>query len=197
MPTLTVLVPSYREDARVVRQTLLSAALQEYPDLRIVLLIDDPPSPNDPAHGVLDECPRLARTRSRTLLAAAATACEALERFERPTATRVDRGRRAARRSPTHYDGRRGLGCATRASSPRIVDHADAFFADARARAPADDLRRRRRPAAPAAADATGAIALAAAQPAPPPAGLDLPRRADELRAQAVRLASRTTPTRR
>lgn len=44
-PRLTVLVPSYKEEARVVRNTLLSAALQEYPGLRIVLLIDDPPHP--------------------------------------------------------------------------------------------------------------------------------------------------------
>ena len=32
-PSLTVLVPSYQEDERVIRMTLLSAALQEYPDL--------------------------------------------------------------------------------------------------------------------------------------------------------------------
>ena len=44
-PTLTALVPSYQEDARVIRMTLLSAALQEYPDLHVVLLIDDPPNP--------------------------------------------------------------------------------------------------------------------------------------------------------
>jgi cellulose synthase/poly-beta-1,6-N-acetylglucosamine synthase-like glycosyltransferase len=44
-PSLTVLVPSYQEDERVNRMTLLSAALQEYPDLEIVLLIDDPPTP--------------------------------------------------------------------------------------------------------------------------------------------------------
>lgn len=48
MPTITVLVPSYREDARVIRQTLLSAALQEYPFQRIVLLIDDPENPAEP-----------------------------------------------------------------------------------------------------------------------------------------------------
>lgn len=48
-PTLTVLVPSYAEEPAVVRMTLLSAALQEYPDLRLVLLLDDPPHPTDPA----------------------------------------------------------------------------------------------------------------------------------------------------
>lgn len=53
MPSLTVLVPSYREDARVVRQTLLSAALQEYAPLRVVLLIDDPPNPSGPEHARL------------------------------------------------------------------------------------------------------------------------------------------------
>lgn len=44
-PALTILVPSYKEEISVIRQTLLSAALQEYPNKRIVLLLDDPPSP--------------------------------------------------------------------------------------------------------------------------------------------------------
>jgi len=41
-PALTTIIPSYQEDERVIRTTLLSAALQEYPDKRVVLLIDDP-----------------------------------------------------------------------------------------------------------------------------------------------------------
>ncbi|WP_456696490.1 glycosyltransferase family 2 protein [Aeromicrobium sp. P5_D10] len=45
---LTVLIPSYAEEPDVVRLTMWSAALQEYPDLHVVLLIDDPPSPTDP-----------------------------------------------------------------------------------------------------------------------------------------------------
>ena len=44
-PALTVLVPSYKEELSVIRQTLLCAALQEYPNKRVVLLLDDPPSP--------------------------------------------------------------------------------------------------------------------------------------------------------
>ncbi|MCY1137669.1 EAL domain-containing protein [Actinoplanes sp. Pm04-4] len=44
-PSLTVLVPSYQEDERTNRTTLLSAALQEYPGLRVTLLIDDPRAP--------------------------------------------------------------------------------------------------------------------------------------------------------
>jgi cellulose synthase (UDP-forming) len=42
---ITVLVPSYAEEPEVVRATLLSAALQEFPELRIVLLLDDDPKP--------------------------------------------------------------------------------------------------------------------------------------------------------
>ncbi len=47
-PSLTVLVPSYCEEPSVVRSTLLSVALQEYPGMRIVLLLDDPPNPSEP-----------------------------------------------------------------------------------------------------------------------------------------------------
>src|SRR5207245_6289838 len=43
---VTILVPSYKEDPLVVRRTLLSAALQDYPWRRVVLLIDDPPHPS-------------------------------------------------------------------------------------------------------------------------------------------------------
>lgn len=45
---MTVLIPSYAEEPDVVRLTLWSAALQEYPYLDVVLLIDDPPMPKDP-----------------------------------------------------------------------------------------------------------------------------------------------------
>jgi cellulose synthase (UDP-forming) len=56
--SITILVPAYREDARVVRQTLISAALQEYPHKRIVLLIDDPPVPDSAANARLLEAAR-------------------------------------------------------------------------------------------------------------------------------------------
>ena len=47
---ITVLVPSYAEEPAVVRATLWSAALQEFPDIRVVLLLDDPPQ-EDPLGG--------------------------------------------------------------------------------------------------------------------------------------------------
>lgn len=47
-PSITVLIPSYSEEPQVIRKTILSAALQEYPDMRIVLLIDDNPFDTNP-----------------------------------------------------------------------------------------------------------------------------------------------------
>src|SRR5260370_8528847 len=48
-PPITVLVPSYSEEPEVIRKTLMSAALQEYPGMRVVLLVDDKPNPSNPA----------------------------------------------------------------------------------------------------------------------------------------------------
>ncbi|MBA8989997.1 cellulose synthase/poly-beta-1,6-N-acetylglucosamine synthase-like glycosyltransferase [Curtobacterium pusillum] len=56
---MTVLVPSYAEEPDVVATTLWSAALQEYPSLRVVLLIDDNPFPTDP-----ETLEKLERTRA-------------------------------------------------------------------------------------------------------------------------------------
>jgi cellulose synthase/poly-beta-1,6-N-acetylglucosamine synthase-like glycosyltransferase len=47
-PALTILIPSYNEEIAIIRQTLLSAALQGYPNKRVVLLLDNPPVPKNP-----------------------------------------------------------------------------------------------------------------------------------------------------
>ena len=47
VPPVAILIPSYKEEKRIIKQTLLSAALQTYPDRRVVLLIDDPPNPDN------------------------------------------------------------------------------------------------------------------------------------------------------
>ena len=43
--SLSILVPSYKEERLVVEMTLMSAALQEYPNRHVTLLIDDPNNP--------------------------------------------------------------------------------------------------------------------------------------------------------
>ncbi|WP_154605129.1 MULTISPECIES: glycosyltransferase family 2 protein [Arthrobacter] len=79
---ITVLVPSYAEEVQVVRGTLWSAALQEFPDLKVVLLLDDPPAPTDPATAAkLDATRALAEEISQALSAPAARVNAALATF--------------------------------------------------------------------------------------------------------------------
>jgi cellulose synthase/poly-beta-1,6-N-acetylglucosamine synthase-like glycosyltransferase len=58
-PSLTFLIPSYKEERSVVFMTVMSAALQEHPNRRITLLIDDPPRP-----GSAKDAADLARIRA-------------------------------------------------------------------------------------------------------------------------------------
>jgi cellulose synthase (UDP-forming) len=60
-PLVTILVPSFREEPPVVMRTLLAAALQTWPNRRVVLLIDDPPQTGSPAE-------RSALAQSRALV---------------------------------------------------------------------------------------------------------------------------------
>ena len=68
-PMLTILVPSYKEDARVVMLTIISAALQDYPNRRVVLLIDDPPNPANATDAAQLQAARELPDQIRRLLA--------------------------------------------------------------------------------------------------------------------------------
>src|SRR5882672_4593922 len=48
-PRVEIVVPSYREESHVIWQTLMSAALVDYPNRGIVLLLDNPPNPTNRA----------------------------------------------------------------------------------------------------------------------------------------------------
>src|SRR4051794_8506948 len=93
-PRVEILVPSYKEDARVVRQTLLSAALQDHPNKAVVLLIDDPPGPT-----ARDDIAALAAVRAlpddlaRLLAEPATRAAAACLAFERRRAEVAASGR--------------------------------------------------------------------------------------------------------
>lgn len=81
---VTVLVPSYAEEVPVVRATLWSAALQEFPRVRVVLLIDDHPQATDPAGAErLRSTRALARELDEALAGPAARHRRALEAFDR------------------------------------------------------------------------------------------------------------------
>lgn len=83
-PRVAILIPSYKEDCGVVRRTLLSAALQDYPNRRVVLLIDDPPEPARPGDvAQLLAMRRLLRDLTELLAQPAARLREASSAFMR------------------------------------------------------------------------------------------------------------------
>ena len=53
VPPVAILIPSYKEQLSVVMQTVVSAALAEYPERRITILIDDPPACTGADHQAL------------------------------------------------------------------------------------------------------------------------------------------------
>ncbi len=127
---LTVLVPSYAEEPSVVRATLWSAALQEYPSMRVVLLLDNPPHPTDPT-----EISKLAESRGIADEIATAMAVperrfrEAMELFEREiNAGSGEVSGDAVRRLAAHYRwAARWL--SSQAYSDGALDHVATFFA--------------------------------------------------------------------
>ncbi len=139
MPTMTVIVPSYREETRVIRTTLLSAALQEYPYLRVVLLVDDPPNPSSAHHRELLAAARALPGQIEAVLAEPREYFGGLlETFERnldDVAYRVDSMLELADAYDDAVAFLDGL-----AEAQEIVDHSDTFFADHVVRRLAADL---------------------------------------------------------
>jgi cellulose synthase/poly-beta-1,6-N-acetylglucosamine synthase-like glycosyltransferase/chitodextrinase len=129
-PAMTTIIPSYAEDARVIRNTLLSAALQEYPGKRVVLLIDDPFVPKTAHARQQLEAARALPGEIRSLLAdPAARFSRALEAFER-SAERGDLlGIGSVTALAAHYD-EAAAWLADLAAGQEIIDHTDAFFAN-------------------------------------------------------------------
>lgn len=138
--SITVLVPSYSEEPDVVRATLWSACLQEYPSLRIVLLLDDPPFPDDD-----DAADQLEQSRMLT----ANIQAELEEPSDRFTSALLDISLQLENGAPTldtvrslagEYDwAERWLN--DRADNEKAEDHVDEFFTQQILRGLADELR--------------------------------------------------------
>ncbi len=138
--SMTVLVPSYAEEPHVVRATLLSAALQEYPSLRVVLLLDDNPYPSDSAVAArLNETRMLADEIMDLLAEPRRRFGDALLRYEldRSEAAFVDASE--SRELAEHYAWAAGW-LRDLAEREAIDDHVDLFFADQVLRSLADEL---------------------------------------------------------
>ncbi|MFI5061979.1 MAG: glycosyltransferase family 2 protein [Actinomycetales bacterium] len=138
-PSITVLVPSYAEEPEIVRMTLLSAALQEYPSMRVVLLLDDNPNPKDP-----DVASRLDATRALasdigSLLAEPRTRfTDALLRFALSSPDAFVAPHEALELAGQYAWAAEWL--YTEADAHDIEDHVDLFFADQVLRGLADEL---------------------------------------------------------
>jgi len=136
-PTLAILVPSYKEEPNVVRQTLLAAALQQSPNRRVVLLIDDPSVPGNP-----EDAARLAQTRDLPRQMNALFAAPA-RKFERELAE-FEQRRKVGMLEPQREVEQLvalQLDAATwlldLARNARVKDHTDALFVERILRCPA------------------------------------------------------------
>jgi cellulose synthase (UDP-forming) len=142
-PSLSILVPSYREEEKVVRQTLLSAALMEYPERRVALLIDDPPEPNDPAAAAsLAGMRNLPSHVSVLLESPARRFAAALTRFlQRQRTGRIEVQAEGLRLAGMYVEAARWL--ERLAATTEVNDHTDKLFVERILLEPAGAHRRR------------------------------------------------------
>jgi cellulose synthase (UDP-forming) len=130
VPSVTILVPAYKEDPALVWKTLLSAALQDYPRRSIVLLIDDPPvAATDEDARALAEMRELADAVERRLAAVHARVKSAAATFARRADTARLRLSGEARELAALYQ-EVAAWFADEASRHRIVDHTDRVFVE-------------------------------------------------------------------
>jgi cellulose synthase/poly-beta-1,6-N-acetylglucosamine synthase-like glycosyltransferase len=140
LPSMTVLVPSYREDPRIVRKTLLSAALQEYPYLRVVLLLDDPPNPTDrDAIEQLEAGRQISNEVAAFLAEPRNRFTAAMDDFESRSRIDEDPSAEDARTLADHYDWA-VTWLRDAAEAEPLTDHVDVFFVEQVLGALADDL---------------------------------------------------------
>jgi cellulose synthase/poly-beta-1,6-N-acetylglucosamine synthase-like glycosyltransferase len=126
-PSLAILVPSYKEEVAVVQRSLLSAALQDYANRRVVLLIDDPPNPTSAADKVTLEAIRQLPTRLQQSFDAAAEPLEqAHAAFQRRKLFGVHRKFEA--KTIAVLSERVAHWIESKADDYPVADHADRFF---------------------------------------------------------------------
>ncbi|MET4583351.1 cellulose synthase (UDP-forming) [Conyzicola nivalis] len=128
--SITVLVPSYSEELVVIRSTLWSAALQEYPEMRVVLLVDDPPFPTDPdVAAKLDQARGIAANIMEALSEPRSRFADARMHFELDSMNEDGPSIEAVRQLAYQYFWAADW-LETMAEAEKIEDHVDEFFAD-------------------------------------------------------------------
>ncbi|HWA51862.1 MAG TPA: glycosyltransferase family 2 protein [Patescibacteria group bacterium] len=135
-PGITVLVPSYNEEKSVIRKTLLSAVLQEYPKTNVVLLIDNNPNPKNPEDAKrLDDARNLPIEIEKLLSGPYKRVQKSFNEFKRNKTV----NKKAIRNLANEYRfAARWLN--KMADEEKIEDHVDIFFANEVLRKLAVDL---------------------------------------------------------
>ena len=128
--SITVLVPSYAEEVEVVRKTMLSAALQEYPKIKVLLLIDDKPHPtNSEDLERLQATRKLADDITQLLKAPQLRFQRALKNFEKHHASGKTAKWTTVSQLSAHYAWAADW-LREQAKQEHIEDHVDEFFVD-------------------------------------------------------------------
>lgn len=141
-PSITVLVPSVNEEPAVVRKTLISAALQEYPDMRVVLLIDDNPKPkNQLAADRLMATRKLTGEINELFSRPQARFVAALTNFERRYATLPNASNKVVMELAENYNlAAEWLNRLASDEDAEATDHVDEFFSEQVIRGLANEL---------------------------------------------------------
>lgn len=128
-PNITVLVPSYAEEPAVIRKSLLSAALQEYPSIRVVLLLDDEPNPTtSTAIEKIDKTRSIAQSIEKLLSKPYLRFSRARARFEKESHKKYVNNAKIQTLAG-HYIWAAGW-LRSEAKREENVDHVDVFFKD-------------------------------------------------------------------
>ena len=151
--SITVLVPSYSEEPQVIRKTLLSAALQEYPNIKVMLLVDDNPYPADAAvaarlnetRGIGNSIMELLREPRERFFAALSVVQRSAVRTISP---------QGVKELAEHYSWAAAW-LHAQADTEEIEDHVDVFFADQILRGLGNELQLVSRALAASAAEGT------------------------------------------
>jgi cellulose synthase (UDP-forming) len=139
-PSITVLVPSYNEEYSVIRKTLLSAALQEFPNMRVVLLLDNKPNPTNPADvAQLKAQQAIGKDIESFLSEPYKRFQKALESFEKKALKRAKITTKDVKTLASQYQWAADWLNKT-ADKEEIYDHVDVFFTDQVLRELAKDL---------------------------------------------------------
>lgn len=129
-PKLTVLIPSYSEEPQVIRKTILSAALQEYPDIRIVLLLDDKPFPTNAQAAVKLEATRALKQEITAFLSEPYRRFkQAMLEFEKETTGAKFIPVKVTNQLAANYSWAAAW-LSQAADRETVEDHVDVFFAD-------------------------------------------------------------------